>query len=407
MTNMVAAAPNLGTIKCPACKNIIKLTEAMASTLLEQEQAKHQAEMLDVENKLRVEFNAKFQTTVDKSVALRVAKTMEIADSTRKNAEQAFADLEVMKRQLGEAQKAQAASLARERALETKERELDLTIQRRVNSEASQIRDQARNSVAAEYQLQVAEKDQQLSGLQVQIEELRRRAEQGSTQLQGETQEIVLEDTLQATWMEDTISPVAKGVFGGDCLQSVMGPNLRPAGSILFESKRTKVWQDNWLSKLRLDQRNAKADVAVIVTQALPREMVANNQSFMLVEGVWVCQWALLIPFVFVLRRGLIDLASSKIAAAGAETKAELVYAYLSSQLFKQRVQGMLEYVAGMKDLLEKEKRQMQAAWAARDRQIDGLVTSVAGMYGDLSGIAGGGIAQVEGLQVGVVEGKV
>jgi hypothetical protein len=407
MTNMAAAAPNLGTIKCPACKNIIKLTEAMASTLLEQEQTKHQAEMLDVENKLRVEFNAKFQTTVDKSVALRVAKTMEIADNTRKNAEQAFADLEVMKRQLGEAQKAQAASLARERALETKERELDLTIQRRVNSEASQIRDQARNSVAAEYQLQVAEKDQQLSGLQVQIEELRRRAEQGSTQLQGETQEIVLEDTLQATWMEDTISPVAKGVFGGDCLQSVMGPNLRPAGSILFESKRTKVWQDNWLSKLRLDQRNAKADVAVIVTQALPREMVANNQSFMLVEGVWVCQWALLIPFVFVLRRGLIDLASSKIAAAGAETKAELVYAYLSSQLFKQRVQGMLEYVAGMKDLLEKEKRQMQAAWAARDRQIDGLVTSVAGMYGDLSGIAGGGIAQVEGLQVGVVEGKV
>jgi hypothetical protein len=192
--------------------------------------------------------------------------------------------LEARDQKLAEAQKAQAELIRKQRELDDAKREMELTIETRVQAGLTVTRDQARKEAEESLKFKVMEKEQTITSMQKQIEDLKRRAEQGSQQLQGEVQELELESLLRAKFPLDTIEPVPKGEHGGDALQRVHGPLGQTCGTILWESKRTKNWSDGWLVKLREDQRAAKAEIAVLVTQALPRDM----ETFDLVDGVWV-----------------------------------------------------------------------------------------------------------------------
>jgi hypothetical protein len=305
-----------------------------------------------------------------------------------------------MNNKLAEAQKAQAGLIRKQRELDDAKREMDLTVEKRVQESLASARDQARKEAEESLRLKVAEKEQTITGMQKQIEDLKRRAEQGSQQLQGEVQELELEALLRAKFPRDTIEPVPKGEHGGDVLQRVVGPLGQVCGTILWESKRTKNWSDGWLAKLRDDQRTAKVETAVLVTQALP----SGVETFDLVNGVWVTHPRSAIPVAMILRTTLIELAAARQVVEGQQTKTELIYHYLTGPRFKQRVEAIVEAFSSMQEDLATEKKAIAKQWAKREQQIERVMQSTVGMYGDLQGIAGKSLQEIEGLEMKALE---
>jgi len=241
--------------------------------------------------------------------------------------------------------------------------------------------------------LKVLEKEEQLAGMTRQIEDLKQKAEQGSQQLQGEVQELALEAFLHEKFPMDQINPVAKGVQGADVIQYVFNSS-RHVGTIVWESKRTKLWSDGWLQKLKDDQRVEKAEIAVLVTQTLPKGM----DTFGFIEGVWVVGFKEAIPVAFMLRQVLIEVAAATQASEGQQTKAEMVYQYLTGSQFKQRIQAIVEGFSAMQADLILERKAITKQWAKRDSQIERVMQATVGMYGDLQGIAGKTLQEIEGL---------
>jgi len=198
------------------------------------------------------------------------------------------------------------------------------------------------------------------------------------------------------------LEPVAKGEFGGDVLQRVIGPTGQACGAILWETKRTKNWSDGWLPKLRGDQRAAKAELALLVSEVLPK----NVESFELVDGVWITHPRYTIPVASVLRQSLIELAAARLSQDGQLTKTELVYQYLTGPRFRHRVEAIVERFSEMQDDLNRERKATMRLWAKREAQIQGVIDSTVGMYGDLQGIAGRAMQEIPALETPLIEDK-
>ena len=235
-----------------------------------------------------------------------------------------------------------------------------------------------------------------MESMRKQIEELRRKAEQGSQQLQGEVQELELEEILRAAFPFDSIEPVPKGIRGADVLQKVHNQSGHFCGTILWESKQTKAWSDAWIAKLKDDQREVKAEIAVILTTTLPKGVDAFNQ----VDGVWITNYKSLMGLTTALRINLIQLSNTKLASVGKGEKMEALYNYLSGVEFRQRIEAIVEAFSTMKQDLDQEKRAMTKIWAKREKQIERVVTSTAGMYGDIQGIVGASLPELKGLEL-------
>ncbi len=303
---------------------------------------------------------------------------------------------------LAEAQKAHADLLRKQRDLDDAKRELDLTIEKRVQASLAEVRAKAKQDAEEALKLRVAEKEEQIASMQRQIEELKRKAEQGSQQLQGEVQELELEALLRSKFPGDVVEPVPKGEFGGDVLQRVIGPQNQPCGSILWECKRTKNWSDGWLGKLREDQRKAKADLALIVSNVLPKGV----QTFDHIDGIWVTDIRCAVPIALALRQSLIELTAARQANQGQQTKMELVYRYLTGPHFRQRIEAIVEKFSDMQSDLDKERKAMTRLWAKREAQIRAVIEGTAGMYGDLQGIAGRALEEIDGMGLPMIEGQ-
>ena len=296
---------------------------------------------------------------------------------------------------LADAQKAQADLIRKQRELDDAKRELELTVEKRVQTDLAAAREKAKKEAEDEMKLKVMEAEQTIASMQRQIEDLKRRAEQGSQQLQGEVQELELEALLGTRFPRDTIQPVPKGEFGGDILHRVIGPLGQQCGTILWESKRTKNWSDGWLPKLREDQRAAKAEIAVIVSQVLPKDV----ETFGLVDQVWVAHPKLALPVAIALRQTLIEIACARQASEGQQTKMEMVYQYLTGPRFRHRIQAIVEAFSSMREDLDRERKAITKQWSKREEQIDRVMQATVGMYGDLQGIAGKTLQEIEGLE--------
>jgi hypothetical protein len=408
------------TVFCPQCKVEIKLTESLAAPLLdsvrrdyEKRLSQKDADIIKREQALseRAQLLEKAKQTLDQQIAqkLQQERSRIAAEEAQKAKLALGGDIEqktkeidnlqsILKQnnaKLAEAQQAQAELIRKQRELDDARRELDLTVEKRVQADLTAERDKARKEAEEELKLKVMEKDQTITAMQRQIEELKRRAEQGSQQLQGEVLELELEALLTAKFPRDTIRPVPKGEFGGDVLQRVVGPANQVCGTILWESKRTKNWSDGWLPKLREDQRAAKAEIAIIVSQALPKDI----ETFGFVDGVWVADPKVAMPVAMSLRQTLIEVAGVRQASEGQQTKMEMVYSYLTGPRFRQRVQALVEAFSSMKEDLDREKKAITRQWAKREEQIDRVMQATVGMYGDLQGIAGRTLQEIEGLE--------
>ncbi len=388
------------TITCPSCKTEIRLTESLAAPLIEATRRQFAAQLArkdaEVATRLREE-----RVTI---AAEEVAKARLLVQTDIDQGAAKLKDLEEVLKQrnakLAEAQKAQAELIRKERELEDASRAMELTIQQKIQEGLGAEREKGKQEAEDQLKLKVSEKEQTISAMQKQIDELKRRAEQGSQQLQGEVQELELESLLKARFPLDDIVPVAKGEFGGDVVQTVRGPGGDPCGTILWESKRTKDWNDDWLVKLREDQRTAKADIAVIVSRALPKDV----ETFDLIDHVWVTQPRLALPVAMTLRQTLIDVALARQSSEGLQSKTELVYQYLTGPRFRQRIQGIVEAFETQQKDLDTERKVITRQWAKREAQIERVMQGTLGMYGDLQGIAGQGLQEIEGLEVGALE---
>jgi hypothetical protein len=414
-------------IICPNCHTEIKLTESLAAPLIaetrkrfEQQLAQKEADFAKREASLRQTQDelAKAREAIDDEVAKKLkAERASVAEAEAKKARLALAnDLELKDRQvadlqkiltdnnikLAEAQKAQADVMRKARELDDARRELDLAVEKKVQESLVSVRDKAKLEAEEHLKAKVSEKEVQIAGMQRQIEELRRRAEQGSQQLQGEAFELGLESLLRGRFPRDLIEPVPKGEFGGDVLHRVLGPSEQLCGTILWESKQTKNWSDGWLAKLRDDQRNAKAEIALIVSSALPKGV----EAFDLIDGVWVAETRFAIPLAIALRQSLIEVANSRQAQEGQQTKMELVYQYLTGPRFRHRIDAIVEKFTDMQEDLDRERKTMTRMWAKREEQLRGVLDSTAGLYGDLQGIAGRAMQEIESLDVLMIESK-
>ncbi len=412
-------------IKCPNCFTEIKLTESLAAPLIQETREKYEAQIAQTQSDIsrrEAALNIQkqeletAQKSLEEKLQIRVAEARkQIALEEEKKAKAAISEdldgktkqlkemqdlLNLKEEKLSQAQKAQAEIMRKERDLEDKKRELDLTIEKRVNASLSGVHKKARQEAEDALKLKVSEKEEQISSMQRQIDDLKRKAEQGSQQLQGEVLELSLEEDLRTKFPFDVIEPVKKGEFGGDILHTVVNPSGQKCGAILWETKRTKNWSDGWLVKLREDQRTSGADISLLMTHALPKGV----ETFDLIDNVWVVQTRYALPLVSALRQSLIGVYSTRQAQSGQNTKMEMVYNYLTSTKFRHRVEAIVEKISDMQQDLDKERKMMTRSWAKRDAQIQSVITATVGMYGDLQGIAGQAIQEIEGLDIPLLE---
>jgi hypothetical protein len=413
------------TITCPNCRTDILLTESLAAPIIaqtrkefetamalkDQDIAKREIAIRESQAALSKERDAidtqvleKLQIERKRIAREEAEKARLIAASDLNEKSEQLAALQLVLQQrdekLAEAQKTQADLLRKQMELDDARREMDLTIEKKVQESLQVVREKAKLDAEDGLKLRVAEKEEQIASMQRQIEELRRKAEQGSQQLQGEVMELELETNLRAKFPRDIIEPVPKGEFGGDIIHRVMNAQSQVCGSILWESKRTKNWTDGWLVKLREDQRKAKADLALIVSNVLPKGV----HTFDHIDGVWVAEARCAIPVAVALRQSLIELAAARQAGEGQQTKMELVYEYLTGPRFRQRVEAIIEKFSEMQEDLNKERKFMMRNWAKREEQIRGVLGGTSGMYGDLQGIAGKALEEIEGIDVPLIE---
>lgn len=297
--------------------------------------------------------------------------------------------------------------LKKEQELKNKEQEIEIQIQKKLLTEreflTQQIRKEEldRNLVKeTEYQLKVKELEKQLEDQRKLAEEMKRRAEQGSMQLQGEAQELLLEEILKDHFPYDAISEVGKGVEGADCIQTVRNHIGSDCGRIIFESKRTKTFNNSWIDKLKSDMRNKQADVAILVSQVYPKDMGCFGER----DGVWICSFSEVVALTHALRHTIIRIAETKRAEENKGEKMQMLYSYLTGIEFRQQIETIVEGFLSMKNSISKERIQMEKLWKEREKQLEKVLLSTSGMYGSIKGIAGASIGEIPLLEDGVEE---
>ena len=406
-------------VRCKQCGAEVELTESLAAPLLEEAKSSfnRQLALKDLEiarqNREMNERRAALENAeeaLDQTIAIRVAAEAEKVRISEEKKAKASAQLELegktnelaetnnrlnsAHQELKISKQAEAEFVKKARELETEKRQFELTIQQKVDGELQKLRQDITSQAEAEVALKLREKDVQLDSMKTEIANLKRKSEQGSQQLQGEVAEQQIVEILSAKFPLDDISRVPKGEYGGDCVQRVYNTQGKLCGTILWESKRTKTWSDAWLEKLKGDQRQAKADVAIIVSQTLPKEVRLFEQ----LGEIWVTGVDCIVPIAGALRHLLLEVASTKRASEGHQDKASLVYSYVTSVGFRQSIKAITETYDAMQDDLRTEQKAMKKQWAKREAQLEKMVDATMGMYGDLQGIAGNNVPELDGI---------
>lgn len=335
---------------------------------------RQEAENRELENKLRHELSAKVRTDFENQ--------LQLLQETNKVNEDKLAD--ARKRELDFMKKMQE--------LQAKEQELELEMNRRLMDERGKLlevikkEEEEKNKLReTDYQMKLKEKDKQLEDQRKLVEEMRRKSEQGSMQLQGEVMELELERLLRDAFPFDLVSEVGKGVKGADCIQTVRNNFGNECGRIIFESKRTKDFSQEWIEKLKADMRVLGADVAVIVTQAMPKDMSNFGEK----DGIWICSFAEVRALVHVLRELVMKVYNASKSQENKGDKMTLLYNYLISGEFSQQWNAIREGFMGMKISIQRERDQMEKMWKAREKQLEKVLLNAAHIRGSIEGIAG------------------
>ena len=401
-------------IICPHCENEIPLTDLLTHQISESLKKEMESDLRQKEKAL-VEKNEKFKAKeealrkqaleVDQLVESQLEEKLKAIQATAKAkaTKDSEAELKILREELVEKSKKLSSSQETEaklrkqsRELEEREKALELEIEKKLAAEIDEAKQKAIKSFQEEQQLKDAAFEKKIADMAKAVDEAKRKAEQGSMQTQGEVAELRLEETLERAFKYDFIEPVAKGVRGADVIQTVKDQALKPCGKIIWESKNTKSWSQGWIQKLKDDQTSNGAEIAILVTEAMPQDI----DNFGMVEGVWVTRQSLAIPLASVLRDSLADLSYARNSAEGMNEKMQVLHKYIIGPEFRQKVEGIIDTFSGMKAQLEREKRAMTKLWKERDKQIDRVVENTSGMYGDFKGVIGAALKSIDNLEL-------
>jgi hypothetical protein len=376
-------------IKCPNCGHSFAPNDAIREEVekeLRNKAAEWQKKKAE-EYQLKIEEEKKrikesLEESTRKSVAEEYENKMIVLEQANKTNEE----------KLKEARQQQLDFLRKEQELKLKEEELELSLQKQLHEEREKLvgdlRKLEEQRIAAketEFQLRIREMEEKLEAQRKLAEEMKRKAEQGSMQSQGEAQELLLEDLLKSAFPFDTVEEVGKGVKGADCIQTVRNKVAQECGKIIFESKRTKDFSPEWIEKLKSDMRSQGADVAVLVTQALPKDMDRFGEK----EGVWICSFAEVKAIVHLLRDALIRISYAARNQENKGDKMQLLYNYLISREFAEQWQAIREGFMSMKLSIQKERDAMEKLWKSREKQLEKVLLNAAHIRGSIEGISG------------------
>lgn len=405
---------NMATeVKCPSCGFGFPIEEVMA----EEYKKELRVKMMDYTRQKEEEYRKKDEEFLNKERQQQAAfeqrlnnekkqlqQTLE--DNLRKTISQDFENqLVLLKNSAAETEEKLKLSrqkelefLQREKQLHQKEEEMELAVQRKLQEQRNELTDQIRKQEAerhsikdTEYQLKVKELEKQLDDQKKLADEMKRKAEQGSMQLQGEAQELILEELLRNYFPFDIISEVGKGVRGADCVQTVRNQFGQECGRIIYESKRTNAFSADWIEKLKKDMRSMGVDVAVIVTQCYPKGMDCFGER----DGVWICSFDEVKAVSYILRDGVMKLSNLAKSQDNRGDKMHLLYDYLTSSEFSEQWKAIREGYMSMRQSIQRERDAMEKLWKAREKQLDKVLLSAAHIRGSIEGIAGSDTIQL------------
>ncbi len=401
-------------ITCPNCGHKFDVEEALSGKLEEKykaeyekkinEQARHFHAERDALEKQKADFEKKkeqenelFQKRLQKKVE---EEKIAIAKKTKENFEVQLRALqeenESKKEENKKLKEKELVLLKKEQQLQEEKEEMEINLQKQLLLEQSKIEEKAREKERETFALRELEYQKQIEDQKKLAAEMKRKMEQGSMQLQGEVQELALEELLSHTYPFDSIDEVPKGIRGADCIQTVINSLQQTCGSIVYESKRTKNFSNDWIDKLKQDQIKCKADIAVLVTQTMPSDM----NGFGEIDGVWVCYFSEVKSLSFVLREMLINTQKVKQAEDNKGDRMELLYNYLTSNEFVQNVKRIVENYDSMTEQLNREKKAMHKIWSQREKQIWVVQENIAALFGSIKGIAGHTLDTVSVLEL-------
>jgi hypothetical protein len=361
-------------IKCPNCGHEFEPTDLIRDEI--QKEVNSKAEEWKKKKEKELEESLRKNISSDFETKLRL-----LEQNNKDNEEK-----------LKLARQKEADFLRKEQELKNKEAEIELTVQKQLQKDREKLTEDIRKieeqktaNKETEYQLKIKELEKQRDDQKKLADEMKRKAEQGSMQTQGEVQELLLEEMLRAAFPFDLVTEVGKGVRGADCIQTIRNAFGQECGRIIFESKRTKDFGNDWIDKLKADMRSQGADVAVIVTQALPRDMSSFGEK----EGVWICSFAEAKAVVAVLRDAVIKIFNAAKSQDNKGDKMHLLYDYLTSREFAEQWQAIREGFMSMKLSIQRERDAMEKLWKAREKQLEKVFLCAAHVRGSIEGISG------------------
>jgi hypothetical protein len=415
MSSRKSSADN---IICPKCGEEIALTETLREQIGEEARAEIQEQINTKERSLASrekqlrsketelkQAQESIEAQVDKRLAEKETKLKK--DAIAKGRQESSQEIEALQMEsadktlkLQEAQRNELVLRKEKRQLEEAREALELDVKRKVDAEREQIREHALAQAEEQHRLKDAEKDKKLADAVRMNEELSRKLQQGSQQIQGEVLELEIEALLRDCCPWDEILPVPKGVRGADVLHVVRSRSGLRCGKLIWEAKHTKTWNVGWISKLKDDQQEANADIAVIVTDVLPEEIA----HFGIMDGVWITGSRYVRELIVILRAGIEEVAHTKRSIAGKNETIETIYNYLTGSEFANRVEAVVRAFVDMKECLDREKRNTINRWAEREKQLDRALTNMSGMYGDLQGLTGRALRKIAPLEDGESE---
>ena len=395
------------TTHCPNCGVEIDVNELLYHELDKQAQEKYQARFAEEQKNLRQQQVAieSQQQDLDKILASQLSEALarekivlkeEIERDQSARIKDMQAELEDKSKKVVELNKAQSEIERLKREQQSLRSEIELDVEKKFTRQLAEQNSKIKQQVSAQADFKVAEKEQIINQLKHQLGEAQRKAEQGSTQLQGEVQELAIEDWLRAEFPLDTIEEVKKGALGADTLQVINSPNRQNCGSIYYESKRTKNFQPSWIEKFKADIQVKGADIGVLVTEVMPAGMDRLGQ----IDGVWICSFDEFKNLSQVLRQSLLRIDQALVVQENKGEKMGMLYDYLTGSEFRMQIEAIVEGFTQLKTDLESEKRSMQGIWKRREKQIERVLLNTNFMYNSVKGIAGNAIQNVALLEL-------
>ncbi|MEY3620011.1 MAG: hypothetical protein RLZZ391_377 [Bacteroidota bacterium] len=376
-------------VSCPKCQHSFEPTDAIRDEIEKELRGKMtdwQKKKEEETNQLLADQKKKIETEISEQLKKNIAGEYE---HKLKMMQENEAN---MSKQVHEFRQKELDLLKQVQAIQAKEAELELELQRKLNAEReilkAQIQKEELERISIkdqEHTLKVKELEKQLEDQRKLAEEMRRKAEQGSMQMQGEVQELLLEELLKTSFPFDQISEVGKGVRGADCIQLVRNNLGQEAGKIIYESKRTKDFNQEWIDKLKADMRSQSADIAVIVTQTFPKELDRFGEK----DGVYICSFQEVKSVALLLRNAILKIYDTKKSQVNKGDKMSFLYDYLTSNEFSEQWKAVGEGFRQMRSSIQKERDAMEKLWKAREKQLEKVLLNAMHIKGSIEGIAG------------------